>query len=229
MGADVLMVERNFERFSKELQKALVVPLPPLPTKNIDRAIQGIRKIIQKPINIPFQTKDGDVIEFPGMEAVEITGPEQRVLGALAWCESISNMSPPNELVAFLSGYSHFRSTGYTNPRGYLKSKGLITYTGKGVSLTPEGRAVAIAPETPLTQSELHRAVLEKLDGPERKLLTPLLESFPQSISNTDLCARAGYMHERSTGYTNPRGRLKSFGLVEYEDGNVRAADLLFL
>ncbi|MEK7578099.1 MAG: hypothetical protein AAB456_00020 [Patescibacteria group bacterium] len=130
--------------------------------------------------------------------------------------------------MAFLSGYSHFRSTGYTNPRGYLKIKGLINYSGEGVFLTPEGRELAVIPETPLTQGELHRVVLEKLDGPERKLLKPLLEKYPDGISNTDLCAQAGYMHERSTGYTNPRGRLKTFGLIEYQDGNVVARKILF-
>ena len=131
--------------------------------------------------------------------------------------------------MAFLSGYSHFRSTGYTNPRGYLKSKGLIIYGSGSVSLTPEGRALAFTPETPLTQDELHRVVIERLDGSERKLLKPLLAKYPDVISNTDLCANAGYMHERSTGYTNPRGRLKSFGLIKYEDGAIKASDILFL
>jgi uncharacterized protein len=158
-----------------------------------------------------------------------LTGPEQRVLNALAWCESIGNQKPPNELVAFLSGYSHFRSTGYTNPRGYLKSKGLIEYSAGSVYLTEQGRSFAISPESLLTQEALHQAVLDKLDGPERKLLTPLLERYPEGISHADLCAMAGYMHERSTGYTNPRGRLKSFGLIEYDSGMVKAKSLLFL
>jgi hypothetical protein len=158
-----------------------------------------------------------------------LTGPEQRVLNALAWCESIGNQKPPNELVAFLSGYSHFRSTGYTNPRGYLKSKGLIEYSAGSVYLTEEGRPLASSPDVPLTEEALHQAVLAKLDGPERKLLSPLLETYPEGISNVDLCAMAGYMHERSTGYTNPRGRLKSFGLIDYDSGKVKAKSLLFL
>lgn len=157
-----------------------------------------------------------------------LSGPEQRVLNALAWCGSIGNTRPPNELVAFLSGYSHFRSTGYTNPRGYLKTKGLIDYSSGSVYLTDAGRSLAQTPSAPLTQEELHDAVLKKLDGPEQRLLKPLLEKYPNGISNTELCAVAGYMHERSTGYTNPRGRLKSFGLIEYEAGNVKAKSLLF-
>lgn len=177
-------------------------------------------------IAIPKITKN--IIETTS-QTNDLSGPEQKVLNALAWCESIGQNSPPNELVAFLSGYSHYRSTGYTNPRGYLKGKGLIEYSGKGVSLTPSGRTFAIVPETPLTQEGLHRVVLNKLAGPERKLLQPLLQKYPDAISNTDLCAAAGYMHERSTGYTNPRGRLRSFGLIDYQNGEVIARDILFI
>jgi hypothetical protein len=158
----------------------------------------------------------------------DLSGPEQRVLNALAWCESIGQTNPPNELVAFLSGYSHFRSTGYTNPRGYLKAKGLLDYSNGAVQLTEAGRGLAQTPSAPLTTEALHEAVLAKLDGPEKKLLKPLLEKYPDGISNNDLCSIAGYMHERSTGYTNPRGRLKSFGLIEYEAGEVKARSILF-
>ena len=136
---------------------------------------------------------------------------------------------PPNELVAFLSGYSHYRSTGYTNPRSYLKTKGLIDYSAGSVFFTEAGRALAHAPESPLTQEELHRAVLNRLDGPEKRLLQPLLEAYPDAISNADLCQKAGYMHERSTGYTNPRSRLKSFGLIDYGANGVIARDILFI
>lgn len=158
-----------------------------------------------------------------------LTGPEQKVLDALAWCESIGNMTPPNELVAFLSGYMHSRSTGYTNPRGYLKGKGLVEYSQGTVSLTESGRFLAHAPTQPLTEGALQQAVLDRLDGPEKKLLIPLLREYPNSISNGDLCAEAGYLHERSTGYTNPRGKLRSFGLVEYGQGTVRALPILFV
>lgn len=160
---------------------------------------------------------------------IGITGPEQKVLNALAWCESIGQNKPPNELVAFLSGYKHFRSTGYTNPRGYLKSRGYLDYSNGAVFLTDAGREHAETPEAPLTQEALHGAVLNRLDGPERKLLAPLLKKYPEGISNAELCTTAGYMHERSTGYTNPRGRLKSFGLIEYNSGEVKARDILFL
>lgn len=159
----------------------------------------------------------------------ELTGSEQKVLDAIAWCESIGIPNPEQTLVAFLAGYSNTRSTGYTNPRGAAKAKGLVEYRGDTISLTGHGRTLAHAPEHPLTQDELQRTVLNKLDGSSRKVLEPLLRSYPEPMSNEDLCAAAGYTNVRSTGYTNPRGRLKSCDLVEYVDGGVRARDILFI
>lgn len=193
----------------------------PLATKIVDRLY------MPKNIKVESHTKS-DPIPVP-LAVNVITGSEQKVLDALAWCESINILKAPNELIAFLSGYAHARSTGYTNPRGYLNSKGLITYSNGTVSLTTEGRVLADTPDTPLTQSELHRVVLDRLTGSERKVLKPLLERYPDSISNTELCALAGYEHERSTGYTNPRGRLRAYGLINYEDGQVKAEDILFM
>lgn len=200
-----------------EKYKQLLTPTP------VVKAPYNSKRILEKHII------ESDEFVGEGDTTNPITGSEQKVLNALAWCESISLVAS-NELVAFLSGYKHCRSTGYTNPRGYLKNKGLIVYNRGSVSLTDEGRTIAVAPNAPLTQDELHRTVLEKIDGSERKVLQPLLEAYPEGISNTDLCAAAGYMHERSTGYTNPRGRLKSYGLIEHtSDGLIRARDILFI
>lgn len=195
-------------------------PVPsPVNVKSMKREFVKVLPVISNRVSSPIV----DISD------ANITGPEQKVLNAIAWCESIGNMNPPNELVSFLSGYSHFRSTGYTNPRGYLKAKGLIEYSSGNVSLTESGRSLAHAPESPLTQDELHRVVLDRLDGPEQKVLRPLLASYPEPISNTELCSLAGYQHDRSTGYTNPRGKLKSFGLIEYSQNGVKALPLLFI
>jgi len=208
-------------KFTENAKELLDVPTVSIQSPQFTIMPANAERVLQK-TEAPLQTRTP-------IDGESLSGPEQRVLNALAWCESIGNQKPPNELVAFLSGYSHFRSTGYTNPRGYLKSKGLIDYSSGSVYLTQEGRPLAFSPESPLTEEALHQAVLDKLDGPERKLLTPLLKIYPEGISNADLCATAGYMHERSTGYTNPRGRLKSFGLIEYDSGKVKAKSLLFL
>lgn len=217
------------------------------PSKDLGASYTGNRQIkVSKPIetrpasvkmpdgsvevhNVSEKKTDGkwEIVSFG--ENPDLTGPEKKILNALAWCESISLYKPPQEIIAFLSGYAHVRSTGYTNPRGYLKSKGLISYESGTIYLTTDGRGFAETPNKILTQEDIHEAVMNRLPGPERKVLQPLLDRYPEAISNTELCSLSGYEHERSTGYTNPRGRLKYFGLIEYDRGMVKAKSLLFL
>lgn len=154
-----------------------------------------------------------------------IAGPEQRVLDALAWCEAIGLDAPAQQAVCFLAGYAW--GGGFFKPRGTLKSKGLVTYPGDGrIALTEEGRALAQAPMIAPTLSALHNAVLGRLDGPERRVLEPLLPVYPEAMMQEALAEAAGYSW--GGGYFKPRGRLKTWGLVEYVDGGVRAAPLLF-
>lgn len=207
-----------------DASKSIWSDFPSEPTKT---PVVNRLSIAPKPVVKPSErvwAREEEVADSSGL-----TNPEQRVLNAIAWCESIGLTKPSNEITAFLSGYSHPKSTGYTNPRGYLKSKGLVEYLSGSVFLTEGGRKLAETPTTPLTQEELHRVVLDRLDNPERRLLKPLLERYPEGISNAELCQLAGYTHEKSTGYTNPRGRLRSFGLVDYGNGSVVARDILFL
>ena len=71
-------------------------------------------------------------------------------------------------------------------------------------------------------------AVLERLDGPERRVLAELIADYPAEVEQRELAERAGYSF--GGGYFKPRGRLKAWGLAEYVDSGraVRAADLLF-
>ena len=157
-----------------------------------------------------------------------ISGPEQRILDAIAWQESIGVVEPEQTAVAFLAGYT-YGGGGFNNPKGSLRSKGLVDYRGNRIALTDEGRAAATAPETPLTTHALHQKVLERLPGPEQKLLRVLLDVYPNDISNENLATQSGYS-AGSGGFNNPKGRLRTLGLVEYpQPGRVIAKKLLFL
>jgi hypothetical protein len=93
----------------------------------------------------------------------------------------------------------------------------------------PATASVSTTPETPLTAADLHERVMARLNGPQQKILGPLLAAYPDAVDNDDLARQAGY--EPSGGaYNNPRGRLRTLGLIEYpEPGKVRARGLLFL
>jgi hypothetical protein len=160
------------------------------------------------------------------MAGGEISGPERRILNAIAWFESIGVVPPAQPAVAFLAGYT-YGGGGFNNPKGALRSKGLIRYVGDGLELTDEGKGLAVYPELSPTNAELHRKVLEILPNPEQRILKPLLERYPDAINNEDLAHAAGYKFGTG-GFNNPRGRLRTLGLIEYRDGGVAARSILF-
>lgn len=156
-----------------------------------------------------------------------LTGPEQRILDALAWLESIGQREARQAAVAFLAGYT-VGGGAYNNPRGALRTKGLIHYRSDRLALTDAGRQLAKAPERPLGPEDLQARVLAQLPGPEGKLLRVLLDVYPEGLSNEDLAQRAGYA-PNGGAYNNPRGRLRSLGLIDYHGGRVAARPVLFL
>ena len=180
--------------------------------------------IINMPARTPIEV--ASVVESNGNG--DLSGPERRILNAVAWLDSIGIQSPKQTAVAFLAGYT-FGGGGFNNPRGALRTKGLIDYRGDGLALTDSGRLHASVPDTPLDSDEMHRRVLDVLPGPEKRILSELLKVYPESLPDNELASRSGYT-AGGGGFNNPRGRLRSLGLVDYpERGTVRAADLLFI
>lgn len=157
-----------------------------------------------------------------------LTGPEQRILDAIAWLDAIGVTEAEQPAVAFLAGYS-FGGGAYNNPRGRLNSKALVEYLPGGlIRLTDAGRAVANKPEAPGSNAELHDRVLQRLGGPEQRLLRPLMSAYPDRMSNEQLARAAGYT-PGAGAFNNPRGRLRALGLIDYPaPGYVAARPLLF-
>jgi hypothetical protein len=94
--------------------------------------------------------------------------------------------------------------------------------------LTADGKKSAQYPDIELSNEALHQAVLGRLPGPEGKILTVLLKCYPKAMDSTKLAEASGYT-PGSGGFNNPRGRLKTLGLVEYPSpGMVAAKNLLF-
>lgn len=156
-----------------------------------------------------------------------LTGPEQRIIDAIAWSEAIGVPEPEQVAAAFLAGY-RYGGGAFNNPRGQLKKKGLVSYHSKKIRLTDTGKAVANIPNSPATVEELHHRVLSRLSGPESRLLQPLLKTWPKSIQVEELARRADYAYG-SGAFNNPKGRLRTLGLINYpEPGYIVASDILF-
>lgn len=157
-----------------------------------------------------------------------IGGPHQKILNALAWLEAIGVRPAENNAVAFIAGY---RPGGgaFNNPKGALRSMGLIDYPSSGwIELTEAGREQAEPPMMPRTRSALHEMVLSKLAGPEQRILRPLLDAYPDDLDVQELAEASGYS-QGGGAFNNPRGRLRTLGLIDYpQQGRAVACDILF-
>lgn len=157
-----------------------------------------------------------------------VTGPQQRVLDALAWWGAFGIEQPSSEQVAFIAGYSA-SSSGYANLKGAMRSSGLIDYPQPGkVALTETGRQLANAPAGEVSRGAFHAAVRAKLKGPQVRLLDPLLTTYPDFLSSDELAQEADYSPS-SSGFANLKGNMRTLGFIDYPmPGFVRANDWLF-
>lgn len=159
----------------------------------------------------------------------DVPRPQQNILDALAWLESIGITQADRNQAAFLADQSP-TSSGYSNNLGALRTTGLISYPSSGtLTLTESGRAKANAPKSPATTAELHHAVLSRLPRPKSEILKCLLDIYPHDISKEVLAGEAG-QSASSSGYSNNLGSLRSLGLIDYPaPGRVIAKQVMFL
>lgn len=215
---------KRLARVREKLERVTVAPTRQ-PTREVGavsvRTAAAVRPV---PARQPGRSSDGARPAGDGL-----TGPEQRILDAIAWLSGIGNPEPELPAVAFLAGYT-VDGGAFNNPKGRLRANGHVEYLAGGrIRLTDGGRALARAPETDLTADEFQRRVLDRLPGPEQRLLAPLLKAYPRELSNEQLADAAGYT-ANAGAFNNPRGRLRSLGLVDYpRPGFVAARPVLFL
>jgi uncharacterized protein len=157
-----------------------------------------------------------------------ISGPQQRILDALAALEAIGlNDAHKTQLALFAQASP--KSSSYTNNLGALRTAGLIDYPTTGrVALTPGGRAIADAAGAPTSTEELHRFVFSLVGGAKTRLLEALIANYPGNLSKDDLAELAG-ASATSSSFTNNLGSLRSLGLIDYPaPGRVAALPILF-
>jgi hypothetical protein len=167
-------------------------------------------------------------VQPPVVASDGLTGPQQRILNALAWWKAFGIDRPTNEQAGFIAGYSP-GSGNFNNLKGGLRSFGLIDYPAPGrISLTEAGEDKAEAPTVAVTRDAFHAAVRAKLKGPQLRLFDPVLAAYPDSIAADEVAAQAGYS-PGSGNFNNLRGSLRTLSLIDYPSpGQVRAADWLF-
>jgi hypothetical protein len=179
------------------------------------------------PMSVFSSSSEAAKKDMPRAEG--INGPMQRILDALAWWEAAGVATPSRVQVAVAARYSP-KGGAFGNPLGALHTAGLLSYPTPGfVALTDAGRAAANRPAAPATTEELHDRLRGILNGPQIRILDPLLAAYPNDMGRDELAAAAGY-EPKGGAFANPLGSLRSLGLIEYPSaGRVVAREGVFL
>lgn len=158
-----------------------------------------------------------------------VSGPQQRIIDVLADFELLGVSRLPRSVVAVMAGVSP-KSSGFGNNLGALRSQhGLIDYPAGGmVALTEIGRREARPSDGPMTLPEVHEAWFSRVSGPQASILRALTDVYPSMVARSELAEIVG-VSEKSSGYGNNLGGLRSLGAIDYpQPGYVAATDLLF-
>lgn len=180
-----------------------------------------------QPKPIPVSGGNYAVSMLPPAEG--LSRPQQRILDALAWLESVGIGRADRPRAAMLADASH-KSSGFEKNVSTLRTGGYISYPDAGaLALTAEGRAIAHKPTSAPTTAELHAAVRSHVSGPQWALLAALCAVYPGSLSREELAQQANVSH-LSSGFEKNVSTLRSFGFVDYpEQGRVVATPIMFV
>lgn len=163
--------------------------------------------------------------------AAPVSGPQQRILNALAWLRGVRINDPKREIIAFLADASP-KSSAFVNNLGYLRTSGLVDYpAGVRVELTAAGMARAeVERGGQPTDALLQERIFSKLEMPKVRILKALLDRHPEAMRREDLAEAAG-ASVTSSAFVNNLGNLhNSWGLITYPGkGMVGLSDLMFV
>lgn len=136
----------------------------------------------------------------------DLTGPQRKLLTVLATYGPRSKRQ-----LAMQAGYSS-KGGGFNNPLSSLRSQGLVE-RGDPIVITQAGfDALGEVDPLPVGQALIDHW-MGQLKGPEQKILRPLIDIWPDTMSKEDLAAVAGY-DPSGGGFNNPLSRLRSLELV---------------
>jgi hypothetical protein len=155
-------------------------------------------------------------------------GPQTRILNTLATFEALGLQVCDKAQVALFSDASPTSSTFANNVSG-LRTAGLVDYPGGGkLALTDAGRAIATPEAMFSTLGELHAHWIRKIGETRGRILSALIQAYPNALTKEDLAAQVGASATSST-FANNVSSLRTLGVVDYPGrGLVIATPLLF-
>jgi len=216
-----------FTNYLKDIIKAHRVP--------VEKFVNEIEIILQKgdailkqapDLKIPFSfetaklplgfprsaTNESKTIIQSGISSdTALTGPQRKVLTATV---QRPHHRGTELQVALLSHYSPLGSA-FQNPLRDLRKMGYVVLEGDQIVATAEGiKALGSYEPMPSDNQSLQNYWLNHLAGPERKVLKPLIEAYPNPLSLEETGEKSGYSIQGSA-FQNPVRNLKKVGLIE--------------
>lgn len=168
-------------------------------------------------------------VKAPTNGDASVNGPQQAILDAIAFFNSVGIDSPTREQVAFMARVSSV-SSGYEKNLSTMRTAGMIDYPAGGLlALTDFGRALVSPSMSAPNIDELQEAVYRRISAPQAAILKVLMDAYPKAMDREKLAERAN-QSETSSGFEKNLSRLRSLGLIHYPSrGEAAALPVLFL
>ena len=175
---------------------------------------QHIRRPAPPPVSVSRRPRDLD-----SDRETSIGKGERKVLAAIAqYPDGVSR-----EQLTVLTGYKRSSRDTYVQR---LSAAGLVEVRGNQIFATDAGIEELGSDFEPLpTGEELREHWLQKLPEGERKILSVLIEAYPDPVAREDLSDATGYKRSSRDTYLQ---RLGSRKLIESDRDGVRASAILF-
>lgn len=155
----------------------------------------------------------------------DLTGPQKKILTALAWFRSVGIDVVARPALGALAGYK--KGGHYDSVVSGLRTAGLVDYpSGNCVSATAAGADLVVV-QTPLSLEDLQEAWLAVMNGPQQIIMRALLAAWPEALSREELLARTGY--SKGGHFDSVVSSIKTMGAAVYPTrGFVVASDNVF-
>lgn len=129
--------------------------------------------------------------------------------------------------VGIFSGYSS-TSGGFSNAISKLKSAGLVVAENGNLTITNDGihQTGNVSP-LPSTNDEILTFWINKVGRCPGEILKILIPIYPNSISREDAGTQTNYSAS-SGGFSNAISKLRTLGLIEYYNGQLKATEDMF-
>lgn len=179
----------------------------------------GLRGTV-KPEFVAASLEKTDAVIHDGL-----TGPEQRVLDAIAfWEVAMPHRIPPLIAVAMIANYTV--NGTFNNLKATLRNKNLVEYQNGSLIFGMQGRSAANFPTIKPDNEGVQSLILSRLDGPQQRVLAHLIKQYPRTVKADALAEASGYTVNGT--FNNIKGKLRTLGIIRYESGASVAESWLF-